>query len=409
VNPERWRQIDRILGDALRHSAAELDGFLDRACGEDRELDAEVRELWAAAGDAECFLADPLDRSEVAQWLAAAICETERCVGPYRLLRVIGHGGMSTVYLAVRDGEQPPRRVAVKFIQRGFKSAEVLRRFDHERRILAQLDHPNICRLHDGGVTGDDRPFLVMEFIEGEPIDRYCDRHRLGIDGRLELFRELCSAVGYVHRNQLVHRDLKPANVLVTREGRVKLLDFGIAKLLEPGRFLPNPQASRSKVRVLTPGYASPEQMRGEAITPASDIYSLGILLFELLSGTSPYRLSSPLFREIERVVCEQEAEKLSIAVDRIANPVRAEEVSRVRGSDPRTLRRRLAGDLETIVAMALRKKPEQRYGSVEELSDDLRRHLLGQPILARPNRFGYQVLRRLRRWVSAGGAVVSS
>lgn len=385
---ERWREVDRVFEAALDRPPGERTAFLEAACAGDLALHREVERLLAADAREAVFLDRPAD--EVSGLMVGESAE-QRCLGPYRLLRAIGCGGMGTVFLAMRDDEQYERLVAVKILRSGLEDTELRRRFLAERQILARLEHPNIARLYDGGSTEDGRPYLVMELIEGLPIDEYCDRHRLTIDQRLALFLRICSAVQYTHQNLLVHRDIKPANILVTSQGEPKLLDFGIAKLLEP-------QAAadfrtRSGMRVMTPSYASPEQMKGEAITTASDVYSLGVLLHELLSGRSPYP-------------AEGGTEKPSTALLRSGKPS-PEEIAAARGSRPAALRRRLVGDLDTIVLMALREEPARRYESVARLSSDLERHLQHLPISARPNTLGYRtrkLVRRYRAALAAGG-----
>jgi eukaryotic-like serine/threonine-protein kinase len=297
-------------------------------------------------------------------------------------------------------------------------SREVLRRFRHERQILAALEHPHIARLLDGGTTDDGLPYFVMEYVEGAPLDDYCDRHRLSTRERLKLFRDVCAAVHYAHQNLVVHRDLKPSNILVTAGGEVKLLDFGVAKLLDAetgGRTQTLPE-----VRLMTPDYASPEQVRGEAITTASDVYSLGVVLYELLTGRRPYRVKSHSFDEIVRVVCEGEPERPSTAAARPAEtrgrdgatvPDAPQAGSRRRGGEAEKLRRQLAGDLDNIVLMALRKEPQRRYASAEQFSEDLRRHLAGLPVIAREDSFAYRAgkfVRRNRLAVSAAAAIAA-
>ena len=280
---------------------------------------------------------------------------------------------MGTVYLAVRDDEAYRKEVAVKLIKRGMDTDGIVRAFRTERQILATLDHPNIARLLDGGTTDDGRPYFVMDYVEGVPLDVYCDAHTLSILDRLKLFRIVCSAVHYAHQHGVIHRDLKPGNILVTPGGVPKLLDFGIAKVLNP-ELSSVTTGSTTTGLPLTPAYASPEQTRGEAITPVSDVYSLGVLLYELLTGHRPYRLQGHSPQEFERVICQEAPRK------------------------PSTIRHRLAGDLDTIVLMALRKEPGQRYASVDHLSEDLRRYLEGLPILARKPTLVYRTTKLVGR-----------
>lgn len=329
-------------------------------------------------------------------------------LGPYRLLRKIGSGGMGTVYLARRDDEHYRRDVAIKVLRSGLASTPAFHRFFAERRILARLEHPNVARLYDGGSTNDGRPYLVMELVDGLPLDRYCDRHRLTIDQRLILFRKICAAVQHAHQNLLVHRDLKPANILITAEGEPKLLDFGIAKQLAPEAD-DTLLHTRIGLRLLTPRYASPEQVRGTAITTASDVYSLGVLLYELLVGRSPYPALEDAEYEIERLICEDEPDRPSLALFLREGPS-AVEIAAARKVRPHALADRLSGDLDNIVLMALRKEPRRRYGSAAELSLDLEKHLQDLPVTARPDTLRYRArkfVRRHRAAVAATAAMV--
>jgi serine/threonine-protein kinase len=306
---------------------------------------------------------------------------------------------MGTVYLAERADGAFELTAAVKLLRAGLEGGELVARFEAERQILARLIHPNIARLLDGGTSEDGRPYLVMEYVEGEPIDEYCDRRSLPLRARLELFRSVCAAVQLAHQSLIVHRDLKPANILVTAGGTVKLLDFGIAKLLAP-----ETHDARTLLGLggapLTPRYASPEQIRGEPITTASDVYSLGVLLYELATGHPPYRLDSLTPTGVERAVCETIPPRPSTAVlrgeevttaDGRRLHVTAEALARARQGDPKRLARRLSGDLDTILLKALRKEPERRFASAEQLSEDLRLFLEGLPIRSRPDSFGYR------------------
>ncbi len=336
-------------------------------------------------------------------------------IGPYRIIRQIGQGGMGAVYLAERDDQQFKKQVAIKLVKRGMDTEFVLRRFLSERQILAALDHPNIARLLDGGTTADGRPYFVMEYIEGKPIAQYADEKKLTTVERLNLFRKVCSAVHYAHQNLVIHRDIKPSNILVTADGEPKLLDFGIAKLLNPELADQTVEATATVVRLLTPEYASPEQARGEQITTATDIYSLGVVLYELLTGHRPYLITSRLPHEIARVICEQEPQRPSTAVVRsqtISTPtgqtvtVTPEEVSRTREGQPDKLRRKLRGDLDNIILMAMRKEPQRRYSSVDQLSNDIRRHIEGLPVIARKDTFAYRSAKFIKR--NKAGAIAA-
>jgi len=350
-------------------------------------------------------------------------------IGPYALKRMLGRGGMGAVYLAVRDEGQIKQRVAIKVIRRGMDTKDILRRFDLERQVLASLNHPNIARLYEGGMTTDGRPYFVMEYVEGQPIDEFADTRRLSITERLQLFECVCDAVHHLHVNLVVHRDLKPGNVLVTKDGDPKLVDFGIAKLLHPGLSPSDAGPTATEMRLMTPEYASPEQVRGDPITIASDIYSLGVVLYELLTGHRPYRLKSRVRREVARVICEEDPERPSTAVSRVeqidappptpgapseghGKTITPESVSRTREGRPDRLRRRLEGDVDNIVLMAMRKEPMRRYPSAEAFGEDLRRHLRDLPVTARPDALGYRAakfVRRNRTGVAAAALVALS
>ena len=390
----RWRLVDGVFAAALERPPGERAAFIDAACAGDLDLRREVERLLVADELAGTFL-EPAAGGPPE---LGAEPENHR-LGPYRLLRRIGGGGMGAVWLARRDDEQYQRDVAIKILRSGLESTEAEHRFLAERQILARLEHPGIARLYDGGRTDDGRPFLVMELVDGLPLDEYCDRHELTIDGRLALFRKVCAAVQHAHQNLLVHRDLKPGNVLVTADGEPKLLDFGIAKRLAPESL--DEALTRTGSRVMTPIYASPEQVKGEPITTASDVYSLGVVLYELLAGRSPYRAAGGLPHEVERAICEEEPERPSQAVlrpPRSAGDPTPEAIARARCSRPAALRRRLQGDLDTIVLMALRKEPERRYGSASQLADDLESHLRYLPVAARPDTLLYRTRKLLRR-----------
>lgn len=323
--------------------------------------------------------------------------------GAYQVIREIGRGGMGAVYLAARADDQYKKRVALKILRSDINAQEVLNRFRHERQILASFDHPNIAGLLDGGTTPNGEPYLVMDYIEGTPIDQYCDSHGLTVAERITLFRQVCAAVQYVHQNLIVHRDLKPSNILVTPEGVPKLLDFGIAKILKPEMMATMVDATRAEDRVMTPAYASPEQVRGEPITTASDVYSLGVVLYELFTGRRPYRMRSVTAHELARAICEDEPDRPSTAISRTdrGQPQKAalrEELSRKRSTEPDRLERRLKGDLDNILLKAMRKEPQRRYGSVEQFSEDLHRHLANLPVSAHEDSVRYRADKFVRR-----------
>jgi serine/threonine protein kinase/tetratricopeptide (TPR) repeat protein len=403
MRADRWERLQEVFHGAAGRDPGERGAYLDEACAGDTALRQEVEALLAAQGEGE-DLAIEVER------LAASALAGERLVGahvgPYRVVRELGQGGMGRVYLAHRDDDQFQRRVAVKLADTA-QAPDVEERFRSERQILAALDHPNIARLLDGGSTAEGVPYLVLEYVEGEPVDRYCDLRQLDVGERLQLFRTVCSAVHYAHQNLVVHRDLKPSNVLVTGEGTPKLLDFGIAKLLKPELLARLPALTTALHRPMTPEYASPEQVRGETVTTASDVYSLGVLLYELLTGCRPLRLDGSGLG-IERTVSEVEPEPPSRAALRPAEGPgdRApEERARDRRTTPERLRRRLEGDLDNIVMMALRKAPARRYASAEQLAEDVRRTSDGLPVRARKDTIRY----RVRKFVGRNRYTVST
>ncbi len=312
-------------------------------------------------------------------------------IGHYRIQHELGRGGMGVVYLAMQEEGSITRRVALKIVKLGTSTEEILHRFNVERRLLSSLNHAGIAKILDAGVTDDGRPYFVMEFIEGMHIDRFCEAHELSVHERLDLFRKVCAVVHYAHQNLIVHRDLKPSNILVGADGEVKLLDFGIAKLLRPD-LIGIPFATLPEARLMTPEYASPEQVRGEPVGTSSDVYALGVLLYELLTGRRPYELKSRIREELIRVICEVEPEKPSIAVthasevttsDGFTRTVTPEETARTRGGATSRLRRDLSGDLDNIVMMALRKVARRRYESAEQMSRDIQLLLDGRPVIA--------------------------
>ncbi len=392
---ERWSEIDALFARALDLAPAERGPFLERACADDGALRDAVEGLLAADDRAQTFLEHPPSLTAAPGEESAPSGSLH--FGPYRIEGMISRGGMGTVYLATRDDGQFERRVALKLLHRGTHDPEALQQFRAERQILARLEHPAIARLYDGGETAEGLPFLVMEYVEGLPLDVYCERHRLGLEARLALFRRLLDAVAYAHQNLLVHRDIKPANVLVSAAGEPKLLDFGIAKQLLADR--PD-GASLTRRRPMTPAYASPEQVLGEAITTATDVYALGVVLYELLCGRRPYRLKTDLPHELEAAILGQEPERPSQALDRPPSfgELSREEIGAARRARPGELRRKLRGDLDTIVLTALHKEPQRRYHSVVELAADIDRAVRALPISARPDTMLYRTRRFLRR-----------
>jgi eukaryotic-like serine/threonine-protein kinase len=402
--PEKWDQVKELFGLALERDPAERTDFLRLACAGDESLRSEVESLLSSFDGASTFLEDcPAANLFSAQSRAIA----GKRIGPYRILREIGHGGMAVVYLGARDDQNYRKQVAIKMVKPGIDTEQILQRFRNERQTLAALDHSNIVKLLDGGSSEEGSPYLVMEYVEGLPIDQYCDLHQLSIDDRLRLFRQVCSAVQYAHENLVIHRDLKPGNILIAKGGVPRLLDFGIAKLLNPECFQ-TPLLTGTGWRPMTPEYASPEQIRGGAVTTSTDVYSLGVLLFELLSGHRPYPAAGQSLLEMERLVCETEPERPSAVIDRTdekisddgntRTAITPESVSTQRGLQPAELRRRLRGDLDTIVMKTLEKDPSRRYATASELSADIGRYLSHEPVLARPASAGYRSRKYARR-----------
>lgn len=406
---ERWKQIRDVLERAVELGAQQRDDFLALACKNDGKMRAEVEAILAASEKSseffESLVAGADDALEGTDDPASLI---GRGIGPYRLERFVASGGMGFVFYAVRaDGAHSPA-VAIKLIKQRAANSEVLRRFRVERCALAALKHPNIARLIDAGVTEQGRPYIAMEYVDGQPIDLFCDERRASLEQRLRLFRTVCSAVSHAHQKLIVHRDLKPSNILVTRDGAPKLLDFGIAKLLDPLDAGDGSNETLTRYRVMTPEYAAPEQIRNEYATTSGDIYSLGVVLYELLTGHRPYRFKTRTLHEMERTICEQEPELPSTAVLRTGDRLSLDgssritltpkSVSQARNDQPDRLRLKLAGDLDAIVMKSLRKEPEHRYPSVETFSDDIRRYLDKLPVRARKGTFRYRVSKFVRR-----------
>ncbi len=399
MTAERWSRVADVFADALAQPPGTRDAFLAQACAGDDDLRGEIESLIAALPDGD----DPFERPAASLFELPAPDDLPSLlgtrIGPYRLVREIGEGGMGTVYEAIRDDDQFRKRVAIKMIKPGRETGLVLRRFRYEREILAGLDHPNIAALYDGGVTDDQHPYFAMEFVEGQPIDAFCAERRLSVRDRLALFGSVCAAVQYAHRNLVVHRDLKPSNILVTAEGVVKLLDFGIAKLLGENPSGDADSLTQAGYHAMTVDYASPEQVRGTPITTASDVYSLGVVLYRLLTGHRPYPLDDRSPAEVVRLVCEEEPPPPSVAVAQGApSPEFAET--------PRKLQIALAGELDNIVLMAVRKEPSRRYSSIEQFGEDIRRYLAGLPVLAQRPTAWYRTKKFVMRHRAAAAAV---
>jgi eukaryotic-like serine/threonine-protein kinase len=331
-------------------------------------------------------------------------------IGPYRVLRTLGAGGMGEVYLAERADAQFEQQVAIKVVHGGALAVSMHSRLKQERQILAQLDHPNIAHLLDGGALTDGSAYIVMEYVDGEAIDVFCDVNRLDINARLKLFQTVCAAVHYAHQNLIVHRDLKPSNILVTAAGVPKLLDFGIAKLLDDRQAARHTLAvTQADVRIMTPDHASPEQVRGQAITTSSDVYVLGVLLYKLLCGTGPFFIASMRLSEIERAICEKDPSPPSETVSAEELP-ESKLIAESRGTSAKRLRRSLSGDLDNIVLMAMRKEPERRYASAEQLAGDIQRFLEGMPVIARRDTVSYRTAKFVKRhWLPVSAAAAAA
>lgn len=413
---ERRLRLKTLFAEVLALSPERRDAFLAERCAGDEAMGEDVRSLVEAHEAAGRFIETPAAAAVAPQARPPDICgvsvepasQDGQVVGAYRIEKEIGSGGMGTVYLAARADGAFDRQVALKIVRQGARTGEILQRFRHERQTLANLDHPNIARLLDAGSTEDGLPFLVMEHVEGVPIDQYCDEKKLGVHARLDLFRTLALAVDAAHRNLVVHRDLKPQNVLVTGEGQVKLLDFGVAKVLSPH---PGSPETREGWRLLTPEYASPEQILGGPITTATDVFSLGVLLYELLTGRHPFRKPFADERATERQVCEGLlAPPSSIvltpcereAADGSCEVVPAAVLSAKRNASPADLSPQLAGDLDAIVAMAVRKEPDRRYSSAGQLAEDVSRCQAALPVLARRGALTYRAGKFARRNAAA-------
>ncbi|MCD9185439.1 MAG: protein kinase [Pyrinomonadaceae bacterium] len=405
MDAERWHKIKNILETVLETAPESRFVYLDEVCGTDKDLRNEVEKLLEFEKPDE----DILEQNPVSALLKNGNLSRNnigRQIGNYKIIGELGAGGMGAVFLAERADGEFSRQVAVKLIKRGMDSDAVLRRFYNERQILASLEHPNIARLIDGGTTGDGLPFFVLEYVEGAPLPEYSEAENLDLEARLKLFREVCAVVSFAHQNLVIHRDLKPSNILVTKDGKVKLLDFGIAKLLKSSET----DQTATQLQIFTPEYASPEQVRGENLTTASDVYSLGVILYELLTGNRPYKTENRNISEIIRSVCETEPKppsatirnlgfgisdlKKTLSGNKKTDRLKLETNPKSQIPNPKSLK----GDLDNIILKALRKEPERRYSSVEQFSEDIRRHLVGLPVTASRDTWNYRASKFLQR-----------
>ena len=400
MDPERWGVITRVFHEVLGQPREARGRALDAACRGDPSLRRAVQQLLDAHDEDPEFLEVPLARVGSLVWRDTGPgVSTEETLGAFRLVRPLGQGGMGEVFLATQETPEFSRSVAIKIVKRGMDGSDILRRFGVERQILATLRHPNIAQFYDAGTTDDGRPYFAMEFVDGRPIDTFARERQLSVKERLRLFQAVCSAVQHAHQNLIVHRDIKPGNVLVGDDGVPKLLDFGIGKVLA-GSPSPGTSLTRSEARVLTPEYAAPEQFRGEPVTTATDVYALGVLLFQLLTGHRPFEEDAASYETLARAICERTSPRPSEAV---VGPAEAPPAAG-------RLRRQLAGDVDNIILKALRKEPARRYGSAAALAEDVERHLTGRPVRARPDTLRYRTgkfLRRHRAAVAAATAVV--
>src|SRR5690606_13730838 len=382
-------EVDAVLKRALELPCSEREQFLDQTCGDANLRQTVERMLQEAESDDNLLRPGGGASGPVWEALARELpptafdFESGDRIGAWRVLRVLGRGGMATVYLAERAGGQFEQLVALKVLDVSRNFDALVARFAQERRILARLEHPNIARMIDGGATRTGQPYVVMEYVEGEPIDLHCDRLSLGFEERIRLFTHVANAVQYAHSHLIVHRDIKPSNILINGNGEPKLLDFGIAKLLDPESSAPE---TRSALHPMTPEYASPEQVRGEPLTTASDVYQLGFLLYHRLTGSSPYNVDRRNVAAMVQAICQSQPARPSGSI--------VSEAAAARGTTPERLRRRLSGDLDTILLTTLRKNPARRYPSVIQLNEDLRRHLAGLPVTARPPTLRYRGLK---------------
>ncbi len=409
MHADNWQKVKRLFASALEQAANQRTAFLDQHC-DDEFIRSEVESLLAASDDPDCII----EKNAIDLSSAFPVTTNQlegKQFGSYRIIREIGSGGMGAVFLAERSDGQFQQQVALKIIRQSLIDAEIERHFKRERQILASLSHQNIARLLDGGVSASGEPFIAMEYVEGQPLMAFVVQQALNVEQRLKLVLKVCGAVAFAHRNLIIHRDLKPSNIIVGSDGEPKLLDFGLARMVD---FDSNSNKTMTAQRAFTPAYASPEQLRGQSVTTASDIYSLGVVLYELLAGQRPFSFKSDSYEEILRTVCEIEPKPPSVCWHELTRTPHGTEAVpesiglRLSAPQPSQIdRKSLQGDLDTIVLMALRKEPERRYSTVDQLANDIERHLGQLPITARPNTFRYRATKFLQRNKIAATAAV--
>jgi serine/threonine-protein kinase len=416
VDTEKWQKVKAVFYAALDLPTAERLSFVRAECRDDTDLQTEIEKLLQSHQETDNFIEKPIFTT-----VKNLVTDEKhftligKKIGVYQIQKEIGRGGMGAVYLAERADGEFHQQVAVKLIKRGLDTDEIIRRFRHERQILANLDHPYITRLIDGGTTIDGLPFLIMDYVEGLPLISFANKHKLTLHERLKLFLQICSAVQYAHQHLIIHRDLKPSNILVTNDKTPRLLDFGIAKLLSSDSNVIT-QNTIADLSIMTPEYAAPEQVCGEKVTTATDVYALGVVLYELLTDSRPYSFETKTISEIIRIVCETEPSAPS-AISNFKFQISNSKPEKINHQDQNRKsqianRRSLKGDLDNIILMALRKEPERRYSSVEQFAADIHRYLNGLPVMARHDTFAYRAGKFIQRnkagVIAASGIAVS-
>lgn len=410
-----WNKIDPILDRALDLNREEREAYLQEACGDNRQIYDEVVSLLESIEESNRthFLEHSvLENKELYQDLTNTSRKQSedyfigRQVGSYKIVKQIGHGGMNRVFKAIRTDGSFNQKVAVKFLHSGLQTPKAMNQFDNERQVLANLSHPGIARLFDGGITPEGIPYLIMEYIDGMPIDKYCSKNRLSAEQRLTLFKKIGEAIQYAHNNLIIHRDLKAQNIFVTREGHIKILDFGIAKLLDPSLSIQELVQTLPGNQMWTPNYGAPEQLKGQDVTIATDVYSLGVLLFRLLSDTYPYNFEDRSITEIRTLVGQQPPARLSQA---IKDKKSEEKAAQERGLTVKEFKKGLTGDLESIVSKAIKRNPDDRYTSVRHFMDDITNYQNDLPVNAKKNIWQHRFKKfTVRHWAGIVFAIAA-